>query len=223
MALPVLDAVTQQDSSGYANSVTFSHTCTGSNLGLLVFVACRTGSADLAGATYNGVSMTKEVDVESNNVCGVQAFSLIAPATGANDVVLDFGSNFVLSSAVAISYTGVDQTDMIEATNSVTAFNTSVSGTVTTVTNDALAIDCINLQNAHTLTVGSGQTERNNTDHSDANLGRIAVSEEGKAISGGVSMDWTISSGDNYAQALLAIKPAVAGSSPTFKPKSFIF
>lgn len=206
------DATTKQDSSGYVNSLTFSHTCTGSDLVLIVQVACRTGSADITGVTYNGVSMTKEDDTENTNVCGVQTYSLINPATGANNVVISLGG-YKLLTGVATSFSGANQTDAVEAINgSNTGYSAAPSNAVTTITNDAIVIDGLNCQGARTVTVGSGQTERNNSDHSDGNLGQFVISTEPKTTAGSVTMSHSWTGDDNWAQSLLVVKPAAAAS-----------
>jgi len=206
------DATTKQDSSGYVNSLTFSHTCTGSDLGLIVQIACRTGVADISGVTYNGVAMTASATAENTNVCGVTTWKLIAPASGANDVVVSLGG-YKLLTAVASSFSGANQTTLVEAVNGGNAtYSDAPSNAVTTLTDGAIVIDGLNLQGARTVTVGASQTDRSNSDHTDANLGQMVVSTEPQATAGSTTMSHSWTSGDNWAHVLLAIKPAAAGA-----------
>lgn len=207
MAITV-DATTKQDSSGYVNSLTFSHTTAGSNRGLVVGIACRTGVADISGVTYNAVSLTSEVNSENTNVCGVTTWSLIAPASGANNVVVSLGG-FKLLTVVAVSFDGADQSNLVEATNgSNNNYSAAPSNAISTVTYGAMVIDFINLQSARTVTVGAGQTERSNTDHSDSNLGQFVVSTEPATTAGSVTMSHSWTGDDNWSHALLAIRAA---------------
>lgn len=212
------DAVTKQDSSGYVNSLTFSHTTSGSNRGLVVGIACRTGTADISGVTYNGVSMTAKKTQENTNVCGVRTWSLSAPASGTNNVVVTL-SNYRLLTAIATSFTDVDQTDMIEATEGTNTYGATATDDITTITDGGIVVDFLNTQSARTITVGASQTERSNSDHSDSNLGQAVCSTEPKATAGVVTMSHTWTGDDNWALACLAIKPFVSAGT-TFKPQA---
>jgi hypothetical protein len=106
------DAVTD----GYANStsVSFAHTCTGSDRFLVVGIKLY-GDNDITGVTYNGVAMSHIATAlmlsEGNRAV---LYGLTAPATGANNVVISrTSSNHIV--ATAASYTGVNQTGQPEA------------------------------------------------------------------------------------------------------------
>lgn len=99
-----------------STSLTWSHTCTGSDRCLIVGVALSPTASD-AGfattATYNGVAMTSIGLVHSaGNTSGyVQMFRLAGPATGANTVaVTATGGTPDALSGGSVSFTGVDQT-----------------------------------------------------------------------------------------------------------------
>ncbi len=116
-----LDTVTEGSDAGTATTCTWSHTCTGSNLILVVGVYWRSQSDNsVSGVTYNGVAMTSmSTKQRANGSFGgayptaVQLWYLAAPATGAHDVVVTIsagcdgpGPLFVGNS---ISYTGAQQ------------------------------------------------------------------------------------------------------------------
>lgn len=66
------------------------------------------------GVTWNGVSMTLVVEFVVGGVVGASLWRIIAPPTGASDVVATFTPDF--SGAMCASYfTGVDQTTPIRA------------------------------------------------------------------------------------------------------------
>jgi hypothetical protein len=99
-----------------ASSITVSHTCTGSDLALVVFAACANSTDFLATATatYNGVSMgTARIAFSLANL-SLYAWVLAGPATGANNVVITPSGSAYLDVFTA-SFTGVDQTTPVSA------------------------------------------------------------------------------------------------------------
>lgn len=138
------DTKTEDTSSSSRSSASFAHVNTGDNLGLLVFV----GNADatdrtVSGVTYNGISMLEE-DGDSNAIAGgtmrTTVFSLKAPASGSNTVAVNWSGNAITTWVVAISYTGCDQDDVVEATNTNKASGSTPSVSVTTITSNAMIV-----------------------------------------------------------------------------------
>lgn len=128
-----------QDSGGGTTS-TWAHTCTGSDGLLLVGTAIGTGKT-ASGVTYNAVSATQAVTLASGGLTfdNGYLFRLVAPATGANNIVVTVSADTFIYSA-ATSYSGVDQTSPIDATGTNSTTGTSVSVSITTtVDNDWLA------------------------------------------------------------------------------------
>jgi len=76
--------------SATATSGSWSHTCTGSNLALIVGVAIGLTGAGTTTATYNGVAMQSLGVINSDNQTAgyAQLFGLVNPATGANTVAI---------------------------------------------------------------------------------------------------------------------------------------
>lgn len=119
-----------------APTVTWSHTCTGSNLVLRVGIYATIDNC--SGVTYNGVAMTL---VTKLNVTGTQyiyVFYLINPATGAHNCVASVSSGNIDGYGAGTSYTGARQSSQPEAFNTnVSASTTSFTTNVTTVTANA--------------------------------------------------------------------------------------
>lgn len=92
-------------------SLTWSHTCTGTDRGLIVEVFVQNASNTITGITYASVSMTL-VDVQRKNANNeyCMLYRLANPASGANNVVVSASSSFF--QARSVSYTGVHQTTM---------------------------------------------------------------------------------------------------------------
>lgn len=90
-----------------AASVTIAHTCTGSNLVLIVAARTSSNVATITGITYNGVSMSQ---VDNQTVVSSQYAALYIlknPATGANNIIVS-ASGTTNINACAASYTGVN-------------------------------------------------------------------------------------------------------------------
>src|SRR5437016_3064177 len=115
-----------------ASPLTFSHTCTGSNLILFVYV-WKNATTDLINTvTYNGVTMTAvNAGVTDGASDYGKMYYLLNPATGAHNVVVTVSSGSV--AAYAASYTGVSQ--VAPEANSTNSANpgTSLTDTLTTI------------------------------------------------------------------------------------------
>jgi len=93
--------------SAGTTSLTLAHTCTGSNLALVVYVEQFSSTDDLTGVTYNGVSMTR---ARANNRIGGSRWQylyiLLGAPSGAHNVVASC-SSAKIEIVIASSYTGV--------------------------------------------------------------------------------------------------------------------
>ncbi len=113
--------------------LTFSHTCTGSNLMLSVGVGLRASTSPVINTpTYNSVSMSLVGSQQLNNVIKVALYFQTGPTTGSNTVSCGFSGGGQDCNAAAVSYSGVNQSGQPDASNGSTgAANATV--TVTTV------------------------------------------------------------------------------------------
>lgn len=110
-------------------TATLSHTCTGSNRILLVYVYSNNTVKTVTGVTYNGVAMTKLMEGAVTNQYNA-VFYLVAPATGANSIIATIsasGTNWGICSA---SYTGVSQVSPINVSANDNTTSQSLTSTV---------------------------------------------------------------------------------------------
>lgn len=132
-----------QDTTSYSSatstSLTYAHTCTGSNLILLVAVVAVTASDVITGVTYNGVSMTKIAGQLYGGVAYQYLYYLVAPSTGANNIIVSSSSSVLLQSQ-AVSYTGVVQSSPTITGNSVENSVTSIASTLTSTVDNSVHI-----------------------------------------------------------------------------------
>lgn len=155
---------TSSSANQTGSSVTFAHTCGGSNRILVVAVSIAAGIPTVSGITYNGVALTQIA-----TVLGVAAdrrtelWYLIAPATGANNIVVTLsGAPGAFFNVGAVSYTGVKQTGQPDATANTnnTSNVTTTSQAVTTVDDNCWLVGAICDGAADGSAVQSGTTFR---------------------------------------------------------------
>lgn len=181
---------------------TWAHTCTGSNLILIVGLAFRSTVSSVS-VTYNGVAMTSVGDTAAGPTGGVvYMFRLVNPATGANNVVANWttASNMVGGS---MSFTGVSQSDPIGTPTTATGTASPATTTVSSATGE-LVVDALS-SNAVLPSVGADQTTRYGPTLSTNVYG--AGSTEAGASS--VTMSWTFGSAANWGIVAVPLKPSV--------------
>lgn len=207
-----------------AQSFTFAHTCTGTNLLLVVCIEWTDTSisgASLTSVTYNGVALT----FLTSNGAGIglnEIWYLIAPSTGANNVVVTF-TNIVpaegpSTNAVcgSMSFTGVDQTTPLGTPGAATANSTAPSVTITGASANNFVFDSLLVSSANlaqpTITVNASQLQRWQTKIGGGTV-RIAGAGSTKAsTAGAVTMSWTLSAARNWATIAVEVLEVAAVS-----------
>ncbi len=151
------DAATDGGVVNTATSLTFAHTCSGSNRMLFVSVVAGNTPNTITGVTYNGVAMTKIDSVINGTDRYVYLWYLIAPGAGAFNVVVTSNANELIM-ATAASYTGVKQSAQPDAHTTNTG-TSPVTTSVTTVADNCWTI-LVGYANGGALTASTGSTFR---------------------------------------------------------------
>lgn len=132
------DANSNATGSTSGSTVTWSHTCTGSNGVLVVHLYAESGNT-VTGVTYNGTAMTLGVKATTSFNVTTYTYFILGPTTGAHNIVASYGSSSTgLMYGIGASYTGVKQVsqpDVTASTSNSSVTSLSVSPT-TTVNND---------------------------------------------------------------------------------------
>jgi len=102
------DATSGGEGQG-VGSITFSHTCSGADRILLVGIFHNASAEHVQSVTYNGVSLTRLASASVSGAFEHELWYLVAPATGANDIVVTHNVNPGDLIGCAVSYTGVHQ------------------------------------------------------------------------------------------------------------------
>lgn len=196
--------------SAVATSLTVAHTCTGSNLLLYAYVMTNTGTDFAVTATYNSVSMTVVSSgfLNSSSNQRLTNFYLIAPATGANNIVFTPNASANMSS-VNTSYTGVRQSAQPDASGTVSA-DTAPGGT-RTLTFTTIAADCWMIGSA----AGAGDLPNASTGFTSRDISGNARGGDSNAAlaAGSNSMSVTNSGAGTESVSIIGISiaPFVAG------------
>lgn len=155
-----LDATTGWTDEETLTTSTFSHTCTGSNRILFVMAAGNGGASNtILTVTYALAPMTSIGNIRIPSDRWINLFYLIAPATGANNVVITASASSILGAST--SFTGASQTGQPDSSNS----NSGSAITSLTTSTTVVASNCwlvgIGGVSTGTPTGGSGTTIRN--------------------------------------------------------------
>lgn len=188
------DAVTDLTQTT-ATSLTYSHTTTGSDR--ILFVGVRS-TGTVTGVTYAGTAMVQQAFSDGTGGSGINnyIFSLFAPASGANNVVISMSSSIDIASG-AMSYTGANQSNTLDATGTAVASATSITFTLTTVLDNCWLV--MTGDNA-----GGGYTEGANTTRRypvaggnskfgfDTNSAQTPAGSKSMSLSSAGSQGWTL-------------------------------
>lgn len=209
MALAV-DATSTGTTTG--TSLTVSHTCTGSNLLLLVGAYTHGTLTDIVtGITYAGTAMTRINTVTNsgggNTASRLYLYYLINPATGANNVVTSLSESRTVLNANT-SYTGAKQSGQPDAGN--TAFSATVTTLGVTITSVADNSWLVGTLRGHSGTVTAGTSTSQRIDHATVGLGfyELTANPISPAAAKTINADTTIAS--DMMWCLATIAPSVA-------------
>ena len=207
-------AIALDSSSGSGvstSSLSYSHTISGSDRILIMGVTFATGTSINGTPTYGGVSMTQidsVIAAAGSTFSNTYFFYLLAPTVGTANIVINGStSNYIYSSA--ISYTGVDQTNPIDASGSFTqASSTSITKSITTTADNCWLSSFTVSGTANSISAGTNVTQRQNIGPGWCASGDTNAAQ---TPAGSYGQTWTGAS-DSRALFVVALKPAVGVS-----------
>ncbi len=195
-------------------TMTQSHTCSGANRFLTVNVG---HSTTISSVTYGGVAMTQIGTTSTDGVWNsTSTFWLIAPLTGANNVVITVATSWVIMCHIA-SYTGARQSGVPDATvTNWPTTTTSWTQTVTTIENDTWLIMCSKWRSWLAITAWANTFIRANIEVLFTGL-FIADSNSSQTPAGSKSMNIT-SASQEYNGTMFSLAPSVTSIKSNFFP-----
>jgi len=191
---------------------TFSHTTSSSPGGYMVVVTENTVTA----VSYNSVSLTLTTNY-SWSFGNLKIWTLSNPSSGANDISITSG---VSTNVVAATYTGLGTTQPeASANNQVGNGNTSITSSVTTLTNNAWVLGfCVYSTSTNNQNAGSGATKRISIAGAVSGGGSLGIYDSNGVVTpaGSYSMTMNASSGSGpWATVMYSvIAPTTNGGAP---------
>lgn len=193
---------------GGAGSATWSHTCTGSNIGLFIGMVTTSGLA--SAATYNSVSASLTDSIASTNGCtGQTLFFLANASTGSNTVSVTVGAG--VFQGYSCSYSGVSAIDS-HAANTVGTNQSSWPSSTTVVA-----------ANCWLIAMGSGSGNFTGVTVAVGTVRQFNAGDDGIADSNGTvgtgsqNITFQRASAQNWSSVIASFSPAGgAAATPAF-------
>jgi hypothetical protein len=225
MAVTIDGTPTTSATAFNTNTITFSHTVSGSATGLFVGVGLDQ-DIRVSGVTWNGSAMTELWDLGSTGIVATAGYLMVSPAAATANVVVTLAStNTENSVAGAVSLAGIVTSSVAAAHRTVYTANDGAGGapSVTVVDSQSgdLVIDSVSGYVGSAITVGTGQTSRCEDDDVAGNGRSFGVSTESAAGSNTV-MSWTTPTiWVIGATALIAASGGSTSGGPAFDGRTF--
>lgn len=205
---------TSNNSASSSGNVTWSHTCSGVNRYLLVYVVAGSGTPT---ATYNGTSMTL---IDSNAGVIGYLFGLANPSSGVNTVSISSGVSIL--GGIALSYTGVAQTSSVDVFGNVSSNVTSQTKSLTSTVDKDWMIALGSSPSAG-MSAGASTTQRANPAFTGGTPTAMygCDSNADKTPTGTYSLTMNTSNSSNTTMFAVMLKLAVTNFPLTLAQASF--
>jgi len=217
------DATAASTSPGSLTSpITWTHTCTGSNL--ILFLGSGGDNGHVTAASYNSVGATSvgaETDSASNSEATL--YRLFAPATGANTASMTHGASLY---ACATSYSGVSQSALdSNAQGHTTVDATSYAKATTVVAANCWLVASASDENdtgcgTQSMSVGTLRASSGNVRNNGSNqFGMIMGDSNGTVGTGSQSLTVNSTTSNHWTTIVASIAPVAAN--PVFTKNIF--
>lgn len=211
--MAALHDLTTTNNGSSRSSASFSHTCSGTNRALLVFLEVSNTSQEptVTAVSYDGTAMTL-LGAIHNNYNGSRristfAYVLVDPSTGSNTVSVTYGQTELRDVIAAISFT--DAGTPVALGSGATGSGTSASATGTTGEDDSLLVGGIAIARG-----GDSITDGDGTEEWDVSTGSAgfdmtgAGSYEAGGTAGSHTWEVTIATSAAFSVYLVEVPPA---------------
>lgn len=207
--------------SGAVTTQTWSHTCSGANRYLLVSVGAN--GQDATGVTYAGVAMSSlGTQQESATGYRVTLWGLVAPALGANNIVVTFPIALA-NECKGASFNGVEPTNptgtVVLGQNP--AGTTATATLVVSSTATELVVDSFVWNQNSFPAAASPGAQQTLIGAGAGNFVRNAMSYESGSVS--VAMSWTCTAATNWAIAGVPLRPTGIGGGGGSAASTIVF
>ena len=196
--------------SADTDELTFSHEVSGDDRVLVVVIHMYRDTDQITGVTYNGTPMTRQVYYNRADGIGCgYIYTLVNPSTGVNNVVISSNVTEWIG-AVAISLTGADTSNPIDATADGSFGNGNISTVpITTNHNNSMIIDLSFAWDTDNIQ-SSGQIQRwKAVDWGQSVRMQSGASNKKLATAGGTTMVWYYADTVSWRGIAIAIREGI--------------
>lgn len=205
------DSTTAAGNNKTGTAASWSHTVASGGV-LFVVVMMRNATdanRSVSSVTYDGVNLTQAIRVTNDTYdLSAEIWYLANPTTGSSKTItVTLAGAGNLWSAAGSSFTGVNTTNPIGATQTAQASSTGISLSITPSYSNSWIIDSVYSKSDNAIT--AGQTERSQQTVNSS--GDRVASQTAGPVSTATTMGWTWSaSGQNAVQCAVEIRVATA-------------
>lgn len=219
MAIAV-DTSTESSAASGAGPFTWSHTCTGSNLVLVVLVKLNGGGTvrTVTGITYNGVSLTHNAASDKSfaaDSLSSEIWYLANPATGANTISVSIdavGNASFGGGAVSFSGANVSSVPDGDGGNAAGSGSGAISDSATTSFANTFLVDIAGSNSSNASTPTSSTSTVQQTFINNANSGNMGIGTLKKVVAGAQAMAWNLGVNADYTHSIIGIREFVASA-----------
>lgn len=196
-----LDVGTAGALDATTTTITWNHTCTGSDL-LLLMNSYQDDTNSWSSFTYNSIGGTQvQTPAGQAATWWCSMWRLAGPATGSN-AILGTGTNTKHKGGASVSYTGVDQTSPIDSSNKGNNASASTFSVTTTVVGSNCWLVGV-FESGGTFNAGTGTTERTRAPSDEA----FSCDSNGTVATGGQALEGT-NAGSGWGGIVASIAPS---------------
>lgn len=205
------DTSSSGQTANTTNTITWNHTCTGSNLVLVVAVGADS-AAEPTGVTYNTVALTKAQGATTGLEHSI--WYLASPATGTNSVVVTFAANHHMA-AGAVSISGCNTASPVDTSNITNGTSATPSIGLTTNNANSFIVCGVTINDNPAITADAPATKRFDELLVIDNF-HVAGSTRTTTTAGLYTPSWTLDgAGHIYGICGIAINEATGGGGGT--------
>ncbi len=190
-------------------SLTWSHTCSGTNRILWVGVMTL-NTRSISGITYNGVAMTPLT--RSGGPQPIQLWYLINPALGANNIIATLSGDASFLYGAGTSYFNAVQSGVPDSQNTATSIGTPLSTSTTIVNPNCWLVMAVRNDGDGLSDASTGAVER-----ATGSAGTIQIYDSNGIVgTGSQSMSITLAGGGTTDRAIASFQMITASNSGFF-------
>jgi CSLREA domain-containing protein len=203
---PAVDGVASTGSADGTNSITISHTTSGTDRLMLVGVSINNEDFEtVSSVTYNGVALTHVGSATEADDAVVEIWRLVNPPTGTHNVVITFSAVLTREAVAGVmTFTGVDQTTPLGTFASAIDNDSGPASVIVSSAAGELVFGVVSAESSVLSTAAVAPSSQRWNLFQGIQYGAGAT----QAGAASVTMSWTFNGSDHWAAGGVSIKPS---------------